>query len=115
VPVLCPAPPHLWKSFRAHGENDSGAERKPFAFPPESPFTFSPEFRSPSPRNVFHDHPGIAFTFLRNPQITGVFTGLPFRFAYFLPIPRIGSWFLARSPVPDGPLILRHFGPWSKR
>jgi hypothetical protein len=68
VPVLCPAPPCLWKSFRAHRENDSGAARKPFAFPSESLFTFSPESCSPSPRNAFHVHPGIAFTFRRNPH-----------------------------------------------
>jgi hypothetical protein len=40
----------------------------PFAFPPESLFTFTPESCSPSPRNAFHVHPGIPFTFLRNPQ-----------------------------------------------
>jgi len=51
-----------------HRENDSGIARKPFAFPPESLFDFSPESCSSSPRNAFHDHPGIAFTFLRNPQ-----------------------------------------------
>lgn len=39
---------------------------KPFAFPPELLFTFSPESCSPSPRNAFHVHPGIAFTLLRN-------------------------------------------------
>lgn len=25
MPVLCPAPPRLWKSFQAHCENDFGA------------------------------------------------------------------------------------------
>jgi hypothetical protein len=40
----------------------------PFAFPPESLFTFTPESCSPSPRNAFHVHPGIPFTFPRNPQ-----------------------------------------------
>jgi hypothetical protein len=68
VPVLCPAPPYLWKSFRTHRENDSGKSEKPFAFPLESLFTFSPESCSPSPRNAFHVHPGIAFTIPRNPQ-----------------------------------------------
>ena len=43
----------------------------PFAFPPESLFTFSPESCSPSPRNVFHVHPGIAFTLPRNPHSDG--------------------------------------------
>jgi hypothetical protein len=51
-----------------HRERHSGILRKPFAFPPESLFAFSPESCSSSPRNAFHDHPGIAFTFLRNPQ-----------------------------------------------
>jgi hypothetical protein len=41
----------------------------PFAFPPESLFTFTPESCSPSPRNAFHVHPGIPFTFLRNPHL----------------------------------------------
>jgi hypothetical protein len=45
-----------------------GQRENPFAFPSESLFTFSPESCSPSPRNAFHVHPGIAFTFLRNPH-----------------------------------------------
>ena len=45
-----------------------GRCEKPSAFPPELLFTFSPESYSPSPRNAFHVHPGIAFTFPRNPQ-----------------------------------------------
>ena len=51
-----------------HRESHSGIGRKPFAFPPESLFAFSPESRSPSPRNAFHVHPGILFAFARNPQ-----------------------------------------------
>ena len=51
-----------------HRESHSGVGRKPFAFPPESLFAFSPESRSPSPRNAFHVRPGILFTFARNPQ-----------------------------------------------
>jgi hypothetical protein len=39
-------------------ENDSGKSEKPFAFPLESLFTFSPESCSPSSRNAFHVHPG---------------------------------------------------------
>jgi hypothetical protein len=54
-----------------HRESHSGIGRKPFAFPPESLFAFSPESRSPSPRNAFHVHPGILFAFARNPQLTG--------------------------------------------
>src|SRR5882672_384635 len=51
-----------------HRESHSGLRRKPFAFPSESLFAFSPESRSPSPRNAFHVHPGIVFAFLRNPH-----------------------------------------------
>jgi hypothetical protein len=50
------------------GESHSGAVRKVFAFPPESPFTFRPESFSPSARNRFHVRPGMAFTLARNPQ-----------------------------------------------
>jgi hypothetical protein len=46
-----------------------GQRENPFAFPSESLFTFSPESRSPSPRNAFHVHPGILFAFARNPQV----------------------------------------------
>jgi hypothetical protein len=45
-----------------------GAGEKPFAFPPESLFAFSPESRSSSPRNRFHIRPGILFAFPQNPQ-----------------------------------------------
>jgi hypothetical protein len=65
VPVRCPAPV---EKHPGHRESHSGLKRKPFAFPSESLFTFSPESRSPSPRNRFHVHPGILFTFARNPQ-----------------------------------------------
>jgi hypothetical protein len=51
-----------------HRESRSGLKRKPFAFPSESLFTFSPESFSPSPRNRFHVHPGILFAFARNPH-----------------------------------------------
>jgi hypothetical protein len=50
-------------------ESHSGIARKLFAFPPESLFAFSPESRSPSPRNSFRVHPGILFVFARNPQL----------------------------------------------
>jgi hypothetical protein len=56
------------KKHSGHRESHSGIERKPFAFPPESLFAFSPESRSPSPRNRFRVHPGILFAFARNPQ-----------------------------------------------
>src|SRR6185503_14624724 len=51
-----------------HRESHSGIGRKPFAFPPESLFAFSPESRSSSPRNRFHVRPGILFALPRNPQ-----------------------------------------------
>jgi len=56
------------KKRSGHRENDSGLGRKPFAFPSESLFAFSPESRSPSPRNRFRVHPGILFAFARNPH-----------------------------------------------
>ena len=49
-------------------ESHSGIGRKPFAFPPESLFAFSPESCSSSPRNRFHVHPGILFALPRNPH-----------------------------------------------
>src|SRR5579872_6406114 len=51
-----------------HRESHSGLGRKPFAFPPESLFAFSPESCSSSPRNRFHVRPGILFALPRNPQ-----------------------------------------------
>ncbi len=55
-------------NYSGHRESHSGIKRKPFAFPPESLFVFSPESCSPSPRNAFRVHPGILFVFARNPQ-----------------------------------------------
>src|SRR5579864_5441185 len=49
----------LVKKHSGYRENDSGRGRKPFAFPSESLFAFSPESRLPSPRNRFHVRPGI--------------------------------------------------------
>jgi predicted ester cyclase len=57
-----------------HRENHSGVERKPFAFPPESLFAFSPESCSSSPRNAFRVHPGIPFALPRNPHVGRWFT-----------------------------------------
>ncbi len=60
----CPAPFRLWKSFRAHRENDSGlrenrspsrwnrrsrSARNPVHLQPGTLFTFTPESRSPCP------------------------------------------------------------------
>ena len=68
VPVMMSSAARLWKSFRADRESHSGMGRKPFAFPPESLFAFSPESCSSSPRNAFRVHPGIPFAFPRNPH-----------------------------------------------
>jgi hypothetical protein len=51
-----------------HRERYSGIGRKPFAFPPESLFAFSPESRSPSAWNAVRDHPGILFAIERIPH-----------------------------------------------
>jgi hypothetical protein len=53
-------------------ESHSGLGRKPFAFPSESLFAFSPESRSPSPRNRFHVLPGILFALPRNPHLMAI-------------------------------------------
>lgn len=55
--------------IRAQAERDSGIDLKPFVFIAESVFTFIPESCSRSPRNGVRNHPGIAFTFPRIPQI----------------------------------------------
>jgi len=59
------------KKHSGHRESHSGIGRKPFAFPPESLFAFSPESRSSSPRNRFRVHPGMLFALPRNPQLAG--------------------------------------------
>jgi hypothetical protein len=70
VPRLCPAPLRPVEIIPGHRKNDSGLMRKPFAFPPESLFAFSPESCSSSPRNAFRVHPGIPFALPRNPQFS---------------------------------------------
>jgi len=49
-------------------ERHSARQQKPFAFPPESAFTFRPECCSESQRNRVRLHSGIAFTFDRIPH-----------------------------------------------
>src|SRR5271166_4055623 len=49
-------------------ERHSARRQKPFAFPPESAFTFRPECCSESQRNRVRFQSGIAFTFDRIPQ-----------------------------------------------
>jgi hypothetical protein len=50
-------------------ERHSARQQKPFAFPPESAFTFRPECCSESQRNRVRLHSGIAFTFDRIPHL----------------------------------------------
>jgi hypothetical protein len=68
LPLCCPAPLNLRKSFRAQAERRSGIGLKLFGFIAESVFTFIPESCSDSPRNTVQNHPGIAFTFDRIPH-----------------------------------------------
>src|SRR5208283_2388202 len=49
-------------------ERHSARRQKPFAFPPESAFTFRPECCSESQRNRVRLQSGIAFTFDRIPH-----------------------------------------------
>jgi hypothetical protein len=69
LPLCCPAP------LRACGNHSDEAERcygiglKLFGFIPEPVFTFIPESCSGSSRNTVRNHPGIAFTLPRIPQL----------------------------------------------
>jgi hypothetical protein len=60
----------LWKLFRDQAERDSGIGLKLFGFIAESVFTIIPESCSGSSWNTVRNHPGIAFTFARIPQLT---------------------------------------------
>ncbi len=55
--------------IRAQAERGSGIDLKLFGFIAESVFAFIPESCSRSPRNDVRNHPGIAFTFPRIPQL----------------------------------------------
>ena len=68
MPLCCPAPLSLWKSFRAQAERGSGIGLKLFGFIAESVFTFIPEPCSGSPGMTFGIIPESAFTFVRNPH-----------------------------------------------
>jgi hypothetical protein len=65
VPVLCPAPPCLWKSFRVHREKRFRGSAKTVRLPvgiavhvqPGILFTISPERFSRSSRNRVHHPP----------------------------------------------------------
>ena len=56
--------------IRAQADRESGIGLKLFGFIAESVFTFVPESCSGSSRNAVRNHPGIAFTFPRNPHKT---------------------------------------------
>jgi hypothetical protein len=64
----------LWKLFRDQAERGSGIGLKLFGFIAESVFTIIPESCSDSSRNTVRNHPGIAFTFARIPQMVAVTT-----------------------------------------
>ena len=65
--------------IRAQAKRHSGIGLRLFGFIAESAFTFIPESCSLSPRNSVRNHPGIAFTFPRIPQLClGTGDALPF-------------------------------------
>jgi hypothetical protein len=68
--LCCPAPLALWKLKSGEAERGSGIGLKLFGFIPDSVFTFIPDHCSESSRIGVRHHPGIAFTFLRNPHLT---------------------------------------------
>ncbi len=63
----------LWKLFRDQAERGSGIGLKLFGFIAESVFTIIPESCSGSSWNSVRNHPGIAFTFARIPQVSSFF------------------------------------------
>ena len=74
MPGDCPASLHLLlfrlrKTFRSKPNAIPPGDKKLFAFPPESAFTFRPECCSESQRNRVRLQSGIAFTFDRIPQL----------------------------------------------
>jgi hypothetical protein len=67
--LCCPAP-LACGNYSGEAERGSGIGLELFGFIPESVFTFILEHCSDSPRNAVRYHPGIAFTFLRIPQLS---------------------------------------------
>jgi hypothetical protein len=72
MPEYCPVPlPSCCSSVEnipLQAEHHSGRRQILFAFPPESAFTFRPEYCSDSQRNGVRLQTGIAFIFDRIPQ-----------------------------------------------
>jgi hypothetical protein len=66
--VAAPPAVRLWKTFRSKPNAIPGDDKRLFAFPPESVFSFRPECCSASQRNGVQLQSGIAFTFDRIPQ-----------------------------------------------
>jgi hypothetical protein len=74
-------------------ERHSARRQKPFAFPPESAFTFRPECCSESQRNRVRLQSGIAFTFDRIPQVPTIHSCLALFVCLFISaIPSILHW-----------------------
>jgi len=65
--LCCPAP-LACGNYSGEAERGSGIGLELFGFIPESVFTFIPDHCSESSRIGVRHHPGIAFTFPRNPQ-----------------------------------------------
>jgi hypothetical protein len=67
--VAAAPPVYRWKTFRSKLNAIPAGDKKLFAFPPESAFTFRPEYCSDSQRNGVRLQTGIAFIFDRIPQL----------------------------------------------
>ena len=104
MPVMMSSAAVPLKTFRASRKRFR-ARAKPFAFPPESLFAFSPESCSSSPRNRFRVHPGILFVLPRNPQLVKV--GL--EWANFLVLRRTHATLMKALGV-DGKLVADQLG-----
>ena len=66
--MCCPALLSACGNHSGEAERCYGIGLKLFGFIPEPVFTFIPESCSRSSRNTVRNHPGIAFTLLRNLQ-----------------------------------------------
>src|ERR1035437_4595506 len=77
VPRRCTSCCSSVENIPLQAERHSGRRRQLFAFPPESAFTFRPEYCSDSQRNGVRLQTGIAFIFDRIPQVlsAGGFVG----------------------------------------
>jgi len=69
-PAVATAPAFRFvENIPLQAEHHSGRRQKLFAFPPESAFTFRPEYCSDSQRNGVRLQTGIAFIFDRIPHL----------------------------------------------